>query len=137
SPGINDPYTAMVVIDRLRGSLSKLMGHHLPLEVVRDHQGRARLYRQVPTYAGILDVSFHQIRQAGSTHPTVLIHLLDAIQRIAGHARLAEQREALVRHALLVLAAAERDVPEAADRHDVERRFRRTMAALDSMSAQD
>ncbi len=132
SPGINDPYTAMVVVDRLRGSLSKLMGHRLFHEAVRDHQGVLRLHRRIPTYAGLLDESFHQIRQAASTHPTVLIHMLHAIGRIADHARLAEQRDALARHALLLLAAAERDVSDPSDRHEVEQRFRRTMAALEA-----
>ena len=131
SPGINDPVTATVVIDRLRGTLSRLMRRELPSETLRDRTGRVRIYRQVTTYAGMLDAAFHQIRQAGSSHPAVLIHLLEAIARIAEHTRLDEQRQALVRHAHLIRAAGQRDVPEPADQEDIEKSFRRAVSACE------
>ncbi|MCB5174736.1 DUF2254 domain-containing protein [Microvirga lenta] len=132
SPGINDPFTATVVIDRLRGALSRAMGRSLPPETLRDGSGRVRIYRQVSTYEGLLDAAFHQIRQSGSTHPAVLIHLLEAIARIAEHTHLDEQRRALMRHARLARAAAERDVGEPEDRHDVELSYRRAIRACES-----
>jgi uncharacterized membrane protein len=129
SPGINDPFTATVVIDRLRGILSRLMGRSLPSETLRDGSGRVRVYRQTTTYGGILDAAFHQIRQAGSSHPAVLIHLLEALARIGEHARLDEQRLALLRHAHLIRAAGQRDVPEPADQEDIEQSFKCALAA--------
>jgi uncharacterized membrane protein len=135
SPGINDPFTAMVVIDRLRGTLSRLMRRQLPPETLRDQSGRVRIYRQVTTYAGLLDAAFHQIRQAGSSHPAVLIHLLEAIARIAEHTRLNEQRLALMRHAHLIRAAGQRDVPEPADQEDIEQSFRHAISACGSTDA--
>ena len=129
SPGINDPFT--VVIDRLRGTLSRLMRRELPSETLRDRTGRVRIYRQVTTYAGMLDAALHQIRQAGSSHPAVLIHLLEAIARIAEHTRLEEQRQALLRHAHLIRAAGQRDVPEPADQEDIEKSFRRAVSACE------
>lgn len=129
SPSINDPFTATVVIDRLRGSLSKLMERALPSQAVRDRSGQVRIYRQVTTYAGMLDAAFHQIRQAGSSKPAILIHLLEAIARIAEHAQLEEQRHALARHAHLVRAAGQREVAEPADKADIEESFRRAIDA--------
>jgi len=129
SPGINDPFTATVVIDRLRGVLSRLMGRSLPPETLRDRSGRVRIYRQTATYAGILDAALHQIRQAGSSHPAVLIHLLEAIARVAEHTRLDEQRQALIRHAHLIRAAGQREVPEPADQDDIDQSFGRAIAA--------
>jgi uncharacterized membrane protein len=123
SPGINDPFTATVVIDRLRGALSRVMDRRLPAETLRDEAGRVRVYRQVTTYEGLLDAAFHQIRQAGSPHPAVLIHMLEAIRRMAEHTHLEEQRRALLRHAQLIKAAGDRDVAEPADRGDIERSF--------------
>ncbi len=137
SPGINDPFTARVVIDRLRGSLSRLMGRSLPAEILRDGAGRVRILRQVTTYEGALDAALHQIRQAGSSHPAVLIHLLEAIARIAEHARLDEQRQALLRHARLIRAAGRRDVPEPADQEDIEQSFRRATAACERRGTSD
>jgi len=136
SPGINDPFTATVVIDRLRGALSRAMGRCLPAETLRAESGRVRVYRQVSTYEGLLDAAFHQIRQAGSSHPAILIHMLEAIRRMAEHANLEEQCRALLRHAHLIRAAAERDVAEAADRNDVERSFLRAVRACEQARAQ-
>jgi uncharacterized membrane protein len=132
SPGINDPFTATVVVDRLRGVLSRLMGRQLPHERLRDRSGHVRIYRQVTTYEGLLDAAFHQIRQAGSSHPAVLIHLLEAIARLTEHTCLAEQRVALARHAALIRAAGERDVAEPADRQDIEQSYQRAMKACNS-----
>jgi uncharacterized membrane protein len=137
SPGINDPFTATVVIDRLRGSLSRLMGRSLPPETLRDRAGRVRIHRQVTTYEGILDAAFHQIRQAGASMPAVLIHMLEAIARMAEHTHLDEQRRALARHAHLIRAAGERSVGEPADREDVERSFRRALQALDEAARRE
>lgn len=136
SPGINDPFTATVVIDGLRGTLSRAMGRCLPTETLRDETGRMRIYRQVTTYAGLLDVAFHQIRQAGSSHPAILIHVLEAIGGIAEHTRLEEQRRALLRHAGLIRAAAERDVAEVADRDDIENSFLRAVQACERAGAE-
>jgi uncharacterized membrane protein len=131
SPGINDPFTATVVIDRLRDALSQLMSRRLPSEIQRDRSGTIRIYREVSTYRGILDQAFHQIRQAGSSHPAIVIHMLKAIARTAEHARLDEQLRALVHHAKLIRAAGLRDVPEPADRDDVEQSFMRAIAACE------
>lgn len=129
SPGVNDPFTAKAVIDHLRGAMSRLMGRRFPSVLLHDRAGRLRVRRQVPTHDAILDAVFHQIRQAGSQHPTVLIHLLKAIASIAEHARLDEQRRALARHAHLIRAAGQRDVAEPADNADIDRNFRSAIEA--------
>ncbi|MFN3389004.1 MAG: DUF2254 domain-containing protein [Allosphingosinicella sp.] len=130
SPGINDPFTAMAVVDRLRGGLSRLAGRRLPAQAVYDEAGTLRLFRRVTTYAGAVDAALDQIRQSGSRMPAVLIHMLEALGEIGGHCRTAEQRAALVRHAGLVRAAALRDVPEGADLDDVEAAFRRAIGQI-------
>jgi uncharacterized membrane protein len=130
SPGINDPFSAVAVIDRLRGGLSRLCAKQLPPPALLDSTGKVRLTRRVTTYAGALDVAFNQIRQAGSAKPAILIHMLDAIGAIAEHTRTDEQRSALARHASLVRAAGLRDVAEPEDREDVERGFRRALRSL-------
>jgi protein-tyrosine-phosphatase len=58
-------------------------------------------------------------------------HMLEAIARMAEHARLDEQRRALIRHANLIRAAGERDIPEPADQEDMEQSFRRTITACE------
>jgi uncharacterized membrane protein len=130
SPAINDPFTAVIVIDRLRSALSKLMELELPPQTLRDRTGRIRLVDDPPTYGGILDVAFHQIRQAGAAKPAIIIHMLAAIGYIAQHLRLDEQRDALARHARMIAAAGLREVSEPNDRADIEHRFERTCRTL-------
>jgi len=130
SPGINDPFTALAVIDRLRGALSRLCAKQFPPSTLADPNSRVRVMRRVPTYAGTVDAAFNQIRQAGSAKPAVLIHMLEAIGEVAEHAKTDEQRAALSRHASMIRAAGRRDVAEPDDQEDVERAFGRAMRAL-------
>ena len=123
SPGINDANTALVVIDRLRGSLSRLMGKALPSAIRCDASGRVRVVGQSDTYGGVLDAALHQIRQAAAPHPSVIIELLRAIGRMAEHVRLPEQQEALARHAELLAGAGLRGLEEPRDRVDIEEQF--------------
>jgi uncharacterized membrane protein len=129
SPGINDPFTATTVVDQMRGVLLRLMSRTLPPETLRDAAGRVRIWRDISTHEGLLDAALHQIRQAAAPHPAVLIHMLRALARIAAQARLDEQRNALKRHADLILAAGERSVDEKADVADIARAHRRAVEA--------
>lgn len=130
SPGTNDPFTAMVVIDQLRGSLTRLAARELPPPILWDRAGQVRVVRETTNYAGIVDAAFHQIRQAGASHPAIVIHLLEAIARMADHARSAEQREALNRHAQMIAAAGLREATEPRDQRDIERSLTRAQQAL-------
>ncbi|WP_372623171.1 DUF2254 domain-containing protein [Falsiroseomonas sp.] len=121
SPGTNDPFTAIAVIDRLRGCLTRLAARQLPPTMLRDRAGRARILRETTTFSGLMDAAFHQIRQSGAAHPAVIIHLLKAITRIAEHTGTADQRDALARHARMVAEAGLREAQEPGDRRDIER----------------
>ncbi|WP_191059070.1 DUF2254 domain-containing protein [Geminicoccus harenae] len=130
SPGINDPNTALVVVDHLQGGLSRLMGKAIPPAIHRDETGEPRVIDRPNGYAGLLAASLHQIRQAAASQPAVIIGMLRAIGRIAEHVRLAEQREALLHHARLICAAGLRETAEPADRDDIEAAFAATERKL-------
>ena len=120
SPGINDANTALVVIDRLRGALSRLFSKALPSGIHRDGEGTVRVVARYNGYASVLDAALHQVRQSAAPHPSVVIALLAAIDRMAEHVRLEEQRDALQRHARLISAAGLRECAEEHDRRDIE-----------------
>ena len=130
SPGINDPRTAMTCIDRLAAALAHLLrcGHRSPL--IHDRDGTLRLITHPTTFAGALDASFNQIRQAASGHASVLIRLIEALTAVAEIATADHQRLALARHAAMVRRACRRSLPEHDDRADTERRLQRLEAAL-------
>lgn len=120
SPGINDPNTALAVVDRMRGALARAMARQLPCAVRRDGQGTLRVVGDQTGFDGLFDAAFHQIRQAGQGQPAVIIYLLGAVARLAEHARTPEQAKALSRHADLMAAAGLRGADDPGDKADIE-----------------
>ena len=81
SPGINDPLTAISVIDRLGAALCDLVPLHLATGVVIE-QGRPVLVVPSVDYDGLVDAMFHMIRQNGSNSIAVLIRILDVLTAV-------------------------------------------------------
>ena len=118
SPGINDPFTAITVLDRLGASLCEIAGLKLPTNVVvRDD----KCILVVPSvdYDGLIDASFHMIRQNASGKPSVLIRMLHSFTSVASCENDPYRVLALRRHSGLVLSDAERDVPNKSDLDDI------------------
>lgn len=104
SPGINDPFTAIAVLDRMGATLCEMVPRHMPAATVA-RGGRVVLHRQVPDYAGLCDAMFHPIRQSAAGNATVLIRLLEVLARVRAVEPHPERRAELDRHAALALAA--------------------------------
>lgn len=121
SPGINDPYTAMSVLDRLGTALCDLVPLHLSSGVsMRD--GRVVLVVPIISYDGLVDGMFHMIRQNSANHVAILMRLLEVLTAVASCERDPERVRALSRHADLVLGDAERDVATPADLSEIRTR---------------
>jgi uncharacterized membrane protein/NhaP-type Na+/H+ or K+/H+ antiporter len=121
SSGINDPYTAISVLDRLGAALCDLQPLFLTSGVhLRDH--RPVLVVPAVTYDGLVDAMFHMIRQNASSSAAVLIHLLEVLTAVAACERNPERLDALERHADLALGDAERNVGTPADLADIRKR---------------
>lgn len=122
SPGVNDPHTAISVVDRLGVSLCMLKPLHLPSGVVL-HEGRAVLVMPSVDYDRLADVMFHMIRQNGSTSTAVLISILDVLTAVASCEHETSRVKTLQRHADLVLEDACRTIANPSDIDDVRRRY--------------
>ena len=124
SPGINDPHTAMSVLDRLGAALCDAVPLHLTTGVVlRD--GQPALVRPSVDYDGLTDSMFHMIRQNAAGSSAVLMRMLEVLAAVAGCERDPARLAALQRHADLVLGDGERDVSTPADLADLRRRHSR------------
>jgi uncharacterized membrane protein len=122
SPGINDPFTAIAVLDRFGDVLCGMMDRHLPgPALLRD--ARAVLFRRVVDYDGLLDAMFHMIRQNGSGSAAVLLRLMETLGAVLAVEQAPERRAALRRHADLVLAAGRQDLSERTAVADLEERY--------------
>jgi uncharacterized membrane protein len=122
SPGINDPFTAMAVLDRFGDVLCGLTDRHLPgAAVLRD--GRVVLFRRAADYDGLLDAMFHMIRQNGAGSAAVLLRLLEVLGAVLAVEQAPDRRAGLRRHADLALAAGRQSLGERAALDDLEARF--------------
>ncbi|MDP1544032.1 MAG: DUF2254 family protein, partial [Polycyclovorans sp.] len=130
STGVNDPYTAAAVVDRLSASLSRLMTVGLPAGELRDAAGEVRVICERPTYASLVGAAFDQIRQSGEDKPMVLIHLAQAVARIADAVGVAEQSDVLRTQLKLIGETSERHVENAHDREAVSGRVKKAQEAL-------
>jgi len=98
SPGINDPYTAIAVLDRLGAALEEIFQRSLRPTALHDKEGAVRVIAQRSDVQGLIDAAFDPIRQAGQEIPAVLIRMADVLGQLASVLRPGAAREAVARH---------------------------------------
>jgi uncharacterized membrane protein len=130
SPSINDPFTAITCVDRLGSALSRLASRQLPTAQRVDDEGKLRIIASPTTFAATADAALNQIRQHARSSAAVTIRLLETIAAIAPHARRRDDRDALRRHAEMIVRSARDGLPEENDRAVAEERFAEAIAAL-------
>ncbi|MEX0894065.1 MAG: DUF2254 domain-containing protein, partial [Gemmatimonadota bacterium] len=119
SPGINDPNTAVVVIDRLSELYHALAQRALGPVVRRQEDGSVMILAH-PDFDTLLHDGIDPIRHFGAGTPLVALHLIDALSGLA--ARLeGEPRAAVARCIADVARQAAASEADAADRERVRR----------------
>lgn len=114
SPGVNDPYTAIICLDWLRDGLT-LFAACPPILTPFD----ARVQTRPVSFEGMLTRSFDRMRQYVSGDRTVTLHALGVLADIAVVAS-SEERADVVRLAMQRLAASAEDrLEERAAREEV------------------
>jgi uncharacterized membrane protein len=136
SPSLNDPFTAIAVLDRFGAALCALAGRELP-EGRTARGGRLRVDRPATGYAGLLDAMFHMLREAGEGQPAVMIRSLEVMAAVASMERDPARRRELRHQAGLAAEAALRGTPDEAAKADVAERRDRAFAALAEWPARD
>ncbi len=119
SPGINEPTTATICIDRLGEALVRLAHKGAPEEVRTGKDGGTRVVLHGPPFARLVEVAFTQIRHYGAGDAAVAAHLLTTLGRMAALVP-AERRESLAQQARLVLQAAREQISIPGDLDRVE-----------------
>jgi len=120
SPGVNDPFTAIAVIDRLGASLTRVLRRGRAKNFWRDEDGEVRVLGKTTTVQGLFDSAFNQIRQAGEEHPAILIRILEILGELAEHTRDAAHRHVVTDHVNKVFAAGKRTIREPRDLEPME-----------------
>ncbi len=133
SPGINDPHTAMTVLDHLGAALCDIAGHTLPTGVaLRD--GRVVLVRSATSYRRLTNVMLHMVRQNAMGSAAVLMRLLHVLTAVLTCEADGSRRAILADHAELAWADAQRTVGNPADVRDIARRYQAFRCVLEHSS---
>lgn len=130
SPGINDPMTAVLCVDRLAAALATVAAHPRPSAYRYSAGGKLRIVAKHYGFRGLVEAAFNPIRQYGRGSVAVTIRLLEAIRRIALHAQSDADREVLLRQAVMIERGSKQAPFDPGDRGDIEERFRATLEAL-------
>ncbi|QKT02959.1 DUF2254 domain-containing protein [Ectothiorhodospiraceae bacterium 2226] len=131
SSGINDPHTAVAVVDRLGRALALAMAQQPGRRAWRDQEGVLRLHARFPDFDGIVDAALNEIRQAAQGNAAVLIHLLATLDQLAGQTRHADHRRIIGEHVRMVAEAGRRSLEEPRDLAALEARRARALARLE------
>jgi uncharacterized membrane protein len=130
SPGINDPGTARLCIDRLEQALCHLGGRRIPSPARRDDDGRVRVFACPPTFASILESAFAEIARNGRSSVSVTCRLLEALRSIGSCVQREADRQALRRQAAAIAGEVRESPFSEGDRQRIARSYRATLTAL-------
>jgi uncharacterized membrane protein len=130
SPGINDPTTAVLCVDRLGAALARIAARPMPSAQRYGSDGRLRIVAKHYGFRGLVEAAFNPIRQHGRKSVPVTVRLLETISRIALHAQRDEDREALLRQATMIERGSKDAAFDPGDVEDVQERFRSALEAL-------
>jgi uncharacterized membrane protein len=123
SPAVNDPTTAVQVLDRVETLLVELAGRRPGPSIVVDDDGRARARVTAPRWSAYVELGLMEIRRYGADSPQVvrrLTALYDRLGEVAGdgeRARVDLERRLLAEAVVTAFPdAEERGIVERADR---------------------
>lgn len=115
SPAINDPTTAVLVIDQIHHLLRQVGGRQLDEGKVRDAEGKVRLVYRTPDWDDFVGLAVTEIRQFGSPSIQVARRLKAMLENLVQ--TLPESRAArLLQELALIHRSSERSFTEPEDR---------------------
>ncbi|TFZ04347.1 DUF2254 domain-containing protein [Ramlibacter rhizophilus] len=129
SPALNDENTAIVVIDRLRGALSRLLRKRLPSGYYVDAQGTPRVQGPRYTHQDHIQHAIEAIRRPAAAHPRVVVAAIDALALLVPHAADAPMRHFLLGQAERVAEAGLQAAADAVEREAIEAALSRARKA--------
>jgi uncharacterized membrane protein len=95
SPGMNEPFTAVNVVDRMSQGLAKLASRRVPSAVRIDQAGRARVVATPRTFSDLLREGFEPIALHAGRAPEVVFRLLERLGGLAAAVRREDDRAAI------------------------------------------
>jgi uncharacterized membrane protein len=107
SPGINDPTTSLLCIDRLRELLVLAIDLRSGIYGIWDDEEQLRVLLEFDGFDVYLGIAFDQIRHYGAGDATVVLHLLQALYKLDQHTTSLADRQQLREMAALAVEESE------------------------------
>lgn len=127
SPGVNDPFTAIACIDNLTTTMSYLAQVKFPSKYRYDEDGNLRIIADILDFEGVLDAAFNQIRQFAGGSTAVIIRLMEAFITIEEFTSRSKHKQAVRKHAEMVLSVGKQTIKEENDIQDLIERANRIL----------
>ncbi|MCX2935009.1 DUF2254 domain-containing protein [Mycobacterium sp. CVI_P3] len=121
SPGINDPTTAIHVLDHSASLLCELVVRRLGSTALCDDDGVVRVVVRRPDLAALLELAIGQPRHYGAAEVAVLSRLLWLLREVGWRSRRDEDNAVILGQLHRVQATAAAQDFDAADRERLER----------------
>ena len=109
SPAVNEPTTAVIVIDRLEELLLRIARRPQPTGFFVDTEGVVRLMHPEPTWAETVDLAFTEIAIYGASSPAVIRRLAATYDRLHQSVGV-DLRIDVARHSALLEPLASRGI---------------------------
>ncbi len=123
SPGINDAYIAITVIDHLGDALTLLSIRRFPPQCYYDSKGKLRVISKRFTYESFVDAAINPLKQNAKSQPLVLIRIVDMLERVLGITEDEEKKTILLSHIKNLYEAGKRNFKDDEDIADLESRM--------------
>lgn len=132
SAGVNDHNTALTCIDQLGAALARILRREMPDRLIRSDSGEILVKQDLPDFQGLMDASFHDIRQNSSGDAAVSIRLVQTLTMLSRFAATPARRAVIRRHAEMIERATAEFIFEPCDRDDVTSQLKPLFSALDA-----
>ena len=90
-----------------------------PAKYRYDEEGNLRIIADALDFEGILDTAFNQIRQFSEDSPAVIIRMMEALTTIHEFTSRESHKNAVIRHAEMVLSSGKQNMKEQNDIDDL------------------
>lgn len=130
SPGINDPFTALVCVDRLGAAVAHLAQRGVPSPLRFDDDEQLRVVARPYTFHSVINAAFDQIRQYGASSAAVSARLMEALLLVAKSTDRREDQDDVLRQADMIVDAARKSLVAPGDVADVEARHQQVLKTI-------
>ena len=116
SPAVNDPTTAVQVLDRIETLLVELAGRRPGPSILIDDAGRSRARITAPRWSAYAELGLMEIRRYGADSPQVVRRLYALYDRLSAAAEDGDARERIELERRLLDQAADAEYPDPEER---------------------